>query len=172
MPAVDLVEVDYLKENLKERPHVVPEHNIEQVRRLFVKWMEERHGIVVYQCHDMSSSSLGNTSYVPRMYDTEEKGMQPAPPRWNTRLASTQEMPVDWLQQPFPDAAVVVTLCGVVIPEREKLDPVRHWLDRWFIFQKGAVMVHLFTEALYDGSFGDLPKTKLPFRPRKKGRAS
>lgn len=99
---IELVEVDYLPETLKEdkhgrRPWEVNEANAHQCRCLFPLWMRERHGIVVYECGLMDSSAMGNKTFAPRMIDTVEAGMQPAPRIRNADLASTQEHPVDWI---------------------------------------------------------------------------
>jgi len=135
---IELVEVKYLPERLKQdtrgrRPWEVNPENVEQVRRLFPKWLKERHGIVVYECVAMDSSALGNRSFMPRMFEAQDDKFHPAPNvRSPTGNASDQEWPVDWISmdQTFDGWTGL---------------PPEDILDRCFFYEEDGVRKHLMT---------------------------
>jgi hypothetical protein len=90
--------MEAMRRGPKKRPWEVNPENVAQVRELFPKWLETRHGIVVYECPNFDSSAMGNKTFLPRMYDTVEAGMQPAPlKRSPTGNCSDEEWAQDWI---------------------------------------------------------------------------
>ena len=166
---IELIAANHLKVDPKQRPHVVDEGNVTQVRDLFPKWAKERHGLVVYQCQLLDSSSIGLLTFAPRMFEGTDDKWHPANPHPHMdSVAGATSSPIDWVGGPNDFRKEPRRDLGVPIPARDGMDWQVALLDQCFIFQKGDFMVHLFTEALYDGAFGDLPATKQATPPKKK----
>jgi hypothetical protein len=102
MTDIVLVSAPHLMEAMRRgperRPWRVGEENVEKLREVLPKWMDERHGIVVYENKDLSSSGQGDLSFAPRMFDSVEKGWAPAQlhPQMET-IAGTTSYAVDWI---------------------------------------------------------------------------
>jgi len=106
---IKLAEAEWLPETLKaeksERPWQVDRSNVAVLRERLPKWLNERYGIVVYECKLMDSSQAGQLTFAPRMFDSVEQGWVAAqrnPHR--DSVAGCGSLPVDWIcREAFSD---------------------------------------------------------------------
>lgn len=101
---IELVEAPWLpkslKDDKKDRPWVIHTDLIGKLRKLFPMWIEQRHGIVVYRCDLMDSSSFGSTTFMPRMYQATDDSWHPAPTSPSKdSVAAAATLPVDWIDR-------------------------------------------------------------------------
>ena len=136
---IKLVEVEYLTRQMRgveRRPWEVNPENVEQVRRLFPKWLKERHGIVVYECPAMDSSAMGNKTYMPRMMDALGASGYPAPKIYSpTGNCSDQEWVQDWVCIPRRRVRNLKRTPRVVRDRIKKAEDINHILDACFYFE-------------------------------------
>lgn len=108
---------------------------------LFPKWLEERGGIVVYECHMLDSSHLGSRTYMPARYEAEDGQMHDAPDehRPNGGLPSLRQQKIDHIKlEDFGgDVGRCIAECFVLeLPPEEKLiQPRGAARERWRVLR-------------------------------------